>query len=52
MGHITTHVLDTAQGRPAAAVRIALHLIDGGERRLLATTATNADGRTSAPLVS
>ncbi|QUS35806.1 hydroxyisourate hydrolase [Falsirhodobacter algicola] len=46
MGRLTTHVLDTARGRPAAGVRIELRR--GGA--LLATTVTNADGRTDAPV--
>lgn len=46
MGKITTHVLDTASGRPAQAVRVRLFL----EGRLLADTHTNADGRCDAPL--
>lgn len=52
-GSLTTHVLDTAQGRPAAGVEIELwRLEDTGEsRRLLARAHTNADGRTDAPLV-
>jgi 5-hydroxyisourate hydrolase len=38
---LTTHVLDTAHGRPAAGVGIELELPDGTRR----TTATDADGR-------
>ena len=44
---LTTHVLDTALGRPAAGVAITLHR-DGEE---LARTVTNADGRTDGPLL-
>jgi 5-hydroxyisourate hydrolase len=44
---LTTHVLDTAHGRPAAGVAIALRR--RGE--VIARTTTNADGRTDAPLV-
>jgi 5-hydroxyisourate hydrolase len=47
---LTTHVLDTANGGPAAGVRVRLYGLDG-ERALLASTETNADGRTDAPLV-
>ncbi len=46
MGRLTTHVLDTAAGRPAAGVAIALRR-DG---EIVAATSTNADGRTDAPL--
>jgi 5-hydroxyisourate hydrolase len=45
---LTTHVLDTARGRPAAGVRIELTLPDGTRR----STVTNADGRTDSPLVA
>ncbi|HZB75539.1 MAG TPA: hydroxyisourate hydrolase [Solirubrobacteraceae bacterium] len=44
---LTTHVLDTALGRPAAGVCVTLHR-DGEE---LARAVTNADGRTDAPLL-
>jgi 5-hydroxyisourate hydrolase len=49
-GKLTTHVLDTAHGRPAAGLWIELHRI-GEERVLLASTHTNGDGRTDAPLL-
>ncbi len=45
---ITTHVLDTARGRPAAGIPIELARV-GGE--VLARTTTNADGRTDEPLL-
>ena len=51
MGKLSTHVLDTAHGRPAAGVAIALYRIDGGQRTLLKHAATNADGRCEAPLL-
>lgn len=52
-GRLTTHVLDTAGGRPAAGVPIELWRIDsGGARRLVASAVTNADGRTDAPLLA
>lgn len=52
-GYLTTHVLDTARGRPAAGMRVELFRLDSadGERNLLAGTRTNAQGRTDAPLV-
>ena len=46
MGRLSTHVLDTSFGRPAAGVRVVLRR--GGE--VLADTRTNADGRTDKPL--
>jgi 5-hydroxyisourate hydrolase len=53
MGRLTTHVLDIASGRPASNVRIELWTADEPDRRrLLRTTATNADGRTDAPLLA
>ena len=51
-GRLSTHVLDTVTGRPAAGVRIALHEIGGSARALLKETVTNAGGRTDAPLIS
>jgi 5-hydroxyisourate hydrolase len=52
MGRLTTHVLDTAQGKPAAGVAIELRTADlGGAGQLIATAVTNADGRTDAPLL-
>jgi 5-hydroxyisourate hydrolase len=47
-GKLTTHVLDTARGRPAAGVEIELWRGD----QLVKTVRTNADGRTDAPLLS
>jgi 5-hydroxyisourate hydrolase len=49
MAGLSTHVLDTAAGRPAGGVRVELHTVSNGERRRLDTFATNADGRTSGP---
>ncbi len=50
---LTTHVLDTARGRPAAGVRVELHRIEGDERRVpVAEARTNADGRLDRPLLS
>jgi 5-hydroxyisourate hydrolase len=49
-GRLTTHVLDTARGRPAAGVPIELFRLD--PRTPLKATATNADGRTDEPLLS
>lgn len=51
-GRLTTHVLDTARGKPAAGVRIVLFRIDGSAPRKLAETVTNADGRTDAPMLA
>ena len=51
MAGLSTHVLDTSRGTPAAGVRIDLHRVDGDRRHLVATATTNANGRTDAPLV-
>ena len=50
-GRLTTHVLDTAHGRPAAGIPVELSRLDGEARELLASVTTNADGRTDAPLL-
>jgi len=51
-GRLTTHVLDTAAGRPAAGLTVTLYALDGSSRRLVASAVTNADGRCDAPLLS
>jgi len=51
-GRLSTHVLDTHSGRPAAGVRIELYEIGASATALLAEAVTNADGRTDAPLLS
>ena len=45
-GYLTTHVLDTARGSPAAGLKIELFRIDGDKREKLRTLHTNDDGRT------
>ena len=52
MGKLSTHVLDTAHGCPAAGVRIELWSLAGDARKLVKTATTNADGRTEAPLLA
>ena len=51
MGALTTHILDTAHGRPAAAVQIDLYAQQGAEWVLLRSVQSNADGRCDAPLL-
>jgi 2-oxo-4-hydroxy-4-carboxy-5-ureidoimidazoline decarboxylase len=52
-GRLSTHVLDTYHGHPAAGVTIEFCEIGAsGEARLLSRTATNADGRTDRPLMA
>lgn len=49
MGKLSTHVLDTANGRPAAGLRIELRLMPSGE--VVKTLTTNNDGRTDEPVL-
>lgn len=51
-GRLTTHVLDTARGRPAAGLRIELFRVEGETVRPLRSVATNNDGRCDEPLLS
>jgi len=51
-GRLTTHVLDTALGKPAAGLAIALFRIEGERRTHLKTVRTNSDGRVDAPLLA
>ena len=52
MGRLSTHVLDTVRGSPAAGVTIYLHIVQAdGTLRQLTQTRTNADGRTDLPLL-
>jgi 5-hydroxyisourate hydrolase len=48
LGKLTTHVLNTAEGVPAAGVRVRLTDASGN---VLGQAVTNADGRCDAPLV-
>jgi len=50
MNSLTTHVLDTMRGVPAAGMTIELWSLD--QSKLLKTVETNADGRTEAPLLT
>lgn len=52
MGHLTTHVLDTMNGRPADGLALALYRLHQGEPLApLGEWRLNADGRTDAPLL-
>jgi 2-oxo-4-hydroxy-4-carboxy-5-ureidoimidazoline decarboxylase len=52
-GRLSTHVLDTQAGRPAAGVTIELlELSANGEQRMIARATTNRDGRTDEPLIA
>jgi 5-hydroxyisourate hydrolase len=50
-GKLSTHVLDTARGRPAAGLKIQLWRIEPQARRLLKEAVTNQDGRPETPLL-
>ena len=52
MGSLSTHVLDTARGRPAAGLTLELWTVAGERRELLKTVIMNPDGRTDAPLLT
>jgi 2-oxo-4-hydroxy-4-carboxy-5-ureidoimidazoline decarboxylase len=51
-GRLSTHVLDTHSGKPAAGIAVELvELSDLGASRVVTRTVTNGDGRTDAPLI-
>lgn len=52
MGRLTTHVLDTARGRPAAGMKVELSALKGESWRKLKSVLTNAEGRTDEPLLA
>ena len=52
MGRLTTHVLDTANGRPGDGVALTVFRLDAaGGRTEVAHTVTNANGRTDVPVL-
>ncbi len=52
MGRLTTHVLDTAHGKPAADLTITLYQVrEGQQLEKICQTVTNQDGRTAEPLL-
>ncbi len=51
-GELSTHVLDTTRGKPAAGMRIELFEVGLSARSKLTEAVTNKDGRTDAPLIS
>ncbi|MGI9436094.1 MAG: hydroxyisourate hydrolase [Geminicoccaceae bacterium] len=52
MGKLTTHVLDTATGLPAAGLLVELHELKDGTSSLIKSIKTNADGRSDQPLLT
>ena len=51
MGKLTTHVLDTMHGGPAAGMAVRLYRLDGPAVRSLKSLLLNADGRADVPLL-
>lgn len=51
MGRLTTHVLDTALGRPGQGIRIEVLRLAGDQRTVIKTVTTNDDGRCDAPIL-
>ena len=49
---LTTHMLDTANGKPAEGVKIDFSVLEGSAYRLIRTVHTNADGRNAEPLLT
>jgi 5-hydroxyisourate hydrolase len=45
MGHLSTHVLDTMNGCPAAGMQVTLQALDGAQARTIKTLTLNTDGR-------
>ncbi len=50
-GRLTTHVLDTGLGKPAAGLAIELFRLAGAGREHLRSVVTNEDGRTDGPML-
>ena len=51
MGRLTTHVLDTARGRPARGLRVLLSRVEASTTTPVTEGVTNEDGRLDAPLL-
>ena len=51
MSSLTTHVLDTAHGLPAAGMTVELFSIDGETRTLVKTVTTDSNGRCAEPML-
>lgn len=52
MGRLTTHVLDTMHGKPAAGMAFSLSRLNEGQHELIISGMTNADGRCDQPLLT
>lgn len=51
VGFLTTHVLDTSKGCPAAGIKIELYKVLGAKKNKLAELVTDEDGRTESPIL-
>jgi 5-hydroxyisourate hydrolase len=51
MGHLSTHVLDTMNGCPAAGMAVTLQRVDGEHAETIRSLTLNADGRADGPLL-
>jgi 5-hydroxyisourate hydrolase len=51
MGKLSTHVLDTVHGCPAAGMAVSLHRVDASGHTLVRELTLNADGRSDGPLL-
>ncbi|MDD1792305.1 hydroxyisourate hydrolase [Enterovibrio makurazakiensis] len=51
MGKLTTHVLDTSNGKPGSEIEVTLYRVSGHGLEHVITTITNQDGRTNEPLL-
>lgn len=51
-GWLSTHILDTARGVPAAGIKIMLYRVSGNSHKKIAEVVANADGRTDAPMLA
>src|SRR5438445_9635693 len=51
VGQLTTHVLDTAHGRPGTGMAVTLYRRAGDRYESIKSVTTNADGRVDAPLL-
>lgn len=51
MGHLSTHVLDTAHGCPASGMKVTLQRVDGAHAHTIRSLVLNDDGRADGPLL-
>ena len=52
MGHLSTHVLDTAHGQPAAGMKVTLQKLQGETAVTVKSLTLNHDGRADGPLLA